>query len=238
MRYLYLTYLWLIAYPIIIVATIMTALGTILLAPFSKYYFGYYVPKWWGRLWCTLTMVKVEVHGREKIDPKAGYVFVANHQGAYDIFSIYGYLGHNFRWMMRKGLTNIPLVGQACEMAGHIMVDHHNTTSTRKTMADAEKLLKNNMSIVVFPEGRRTDNGKMGTFKGGAFKLAYEFNLPVVPITIDGSYQVMPRSTFNVAPGTIKLTLHEPIEAEANGLSQRELMQKCHDIIAADLHQD
>ena len=152
MKHLFFTYQWFIASPIILVATILTALGTILLAPFSKSYFGYYVPKWWARLWCTLMFVKVKVEGREKIDPKASYVFVANHQGAFDIFSIYGYLGHNFRWMMRKGLTNIPLVGQACEIAGHIMVDHHNAKATRKTMADAEKRLQNGMSIVVFPE--------------------------------------------------------------------------------------
>lgn len=236
MKHLFFTYQWFIASPIILVATILTALGTILLAPFSKSYFGYYVPKWWARLWCTLMFVKVKVEGREKIDPKASYVFVANHQGAFDIFSIYGYLGHNFRWMMRKGLTNIPLVGQACEIAGHIMVDHHNAKATRKTMADAEKRLQNGMSIVVFPEGRRTDTGQMGTFKGGAFKLAHEFDLPVVPITIDGSYQVMPRSTFNVTPGTITLTMHEPIKAGEHGLDQRELQQRCYNIIANDLH--
>ncbi len=186
MKILFGIYQWCIACPIIIVATLLTAIGTLILAPFDKTYFGYYVPKWWARLWCWLLFVKVEVRGREKIDRNTSYLFVANHQGAYDIFSIYGFLGHNFRWMMRKGLTNIPLVGWACE-------------------------------------------------ESGAFKLAAEFNLPVVPITIDGSYQVMPRSTFNVTPGTIVLTMHEPIAPGSSQLDAKALAQECYDIIHADL---
>ena len=237
MKHLFRLYQWCIATPIILVATIVTCLATIVLSPFNREYFGYYVPKWWARLWCALMFVKIKVTGREKIDREVSYVFVANHQGAFDIFSIYGYLGHNFRWMMRKGLTNIPFIGQACEMAGHIMVDHHNPAATKKTMADAKKRLQKGMSIVMFPEGRRTDDGKLGTFKSGAFKLAEEFNLPVVPITIDGSYSVMPRSTFNVTPGTITLTMHEPIATGEGELNHRELQQKCHEIIANDLQQ-
>lgn len=235
MKYLFRIYQWCIAAPIIIVATLLTAIFTLILAPIDKTYFGYYVPKWWARLFCWLLFVKVEVRGRDKIDRNTSYIFVANHQGAYDIFSIYGFLGHNFRWMMRKGLTNIPLVGWACEAAGHIMVDHHNNTALKKTMADAEKRLRDGFSLVVFPEGRRTDTGKMGTFKSGAFKLATEFNLPVVPITIDGSYRVMPRNTFNVTPGTITLTMHAPIVPAQSNLDAKALAIHCHDIILHDL---
>ena len=93
MKILFGIYQWCIACPIIIVATLLTAIGTLILAPFDKTYFGYYVPKWWARLWCWLLFVKVEVRGREKIDRNTSYIFVANHQGAYDIFSIYGFLG-------------------------------------------------------------------------------------------------------------------------------------------------
>ncbi len=238
MKYLFRAYQWCIATPIIIIATILTSVFTVILSPFDRSYFGYYVPKWWGRLWCALMFVKIKVIGREKINRRTSYVFVANHQGAFDIFSIYGYIGHNFRWMMRKGLTNIPFVGTACQMAGHIMVDHRNAHTVKKTMADAEKRLRNGMSIVVFPEGRRTDTGKMGTFKSGAFKLAVEFNLPVVPITIDGSYQVMPRSTFNITPGTITITMHTPIMPGENGHDAHTLSKMCFDTIASALPQE
>lgn len=76
------------------------------------------------RLFCILSLVKIEVRGRENIDKNTSYVFVSNHQGAYDIFLIYGYLNHNFKWMMKKSLRNIPFVGSACAAAGHIFVDN------------------------------------------------------------------------------------------------------------------
>ena len=217
MHAIFLVYQWVIAAPIMLVATILTALVTMVGCLFDRDYWGYYPAKWCSRLWCAIHFVKIEVRGREKIDRKTSYVFVANHQGAYDIFSIYGYLGHPFKWMMRKGITNIPLVGTACRAAGHILVDTKSARGMRHTIEDAQHRLSDGMSQVIYPEGRRTSTGEMGPFKMGAFKLALEFNLPVVPITIDGSYRVMPRTTFNVTPGTIILTLHEPIEPDENG---------------------
>ena len=104
-------------------------------------------------------------------------------------------------------------------------------------MAAAKKKLHGGMSIVVFPEGRRTDTGKMGQFKNGAFKLALEFGLPVVPITIDGSYKVMPRSTFNVTPGTITLTFHKPIQ-HTGGNDIAQVSHACRTIIQQDLPED
>ena len=232
---LFFVYQWFIVAPIMLVATILTAIITIIGSPFSANYWGYFPPKWWARLWCALHFVKVEVRGRDNIDRSTSYVFVANHQGAYDIFSIYGYLGHPFRWMMRKGITNIPLVGTACRCAGHILVDTKSASGLKHTVEDAVKYLKDGVSLVVFPEGRRTDTGQMGPFKQGAFRLALEFNLPVVPITIDGSYQVMPRSTFNVTPGKIVLTLHEPIPPTSEGHDLNEVMSKAREAILSGL---
>ena len=214
---LFFIYQWFIVAPIMLVATIITALVTMIGCLFDSNYWGYYPAKWWSRLWCALHWVRIKVSGREKVDREKSYVFVANHQGAYDIFTVYGYLGHPFKWMMRKGIANIPLVGTACRAAGHILVDTKSAGGLRHTIEDAEKKLGKGMSLVVFPEGRRTETGEMGPFKPGAFKLAMEFGLPIVPMTIDGSYHVMPRTTFNVRPGKITLTLHEPIAPEDFG---------------------
>lgn len=235
MKHLFHIYQWCIAGPIMLVLTIVTSLITAIGSLLGgKRWFGYYPPMMWARCWCWLMFVKVRVVGREHIDPKANYVFVANHQGAYDIFVIYGFLRHNFRWMMRKGLSNIPMVGQACRMCGHIMVDHRNPKAIRKTMSDAERTIARGMSLVVFPEGRRTDTGQMGQFKSGAFRLAAEFSMPVVPITIDGSFDVMPRSTFNINPGTITVTLHQPI-ATTPQTDLRALARQCQETIARAL---
>ncbi|MBQ0114523.1 MAG: 1-acyl-sn-glycerol-3-phosphate acyltransferase [Bacteroidales bacterium] len=235
MKYLYRLYQWCIATPIILVLTILTAIVVTLFAWIDKDWWGYYPPRLWSRLWCWLMLVKVKVEHRDLIDSKASYVFVANHQGAFDIFSIYGFLGHNFKWMMRKGLSNIPLIGIACNAAGHIMVDTHSNEGIKATISNAKKRLQKGMSIVVFPEGRRTDTGEMGQFKNGAFRLATEFDLPIVPITINGSYNVMPRSTFNVTPGTITLTIHAPILPDSEDHNAAHIAEQCRTIIAKDL---
>ena len=238
MKYLFRIYQWCIAAPIMVVVTIVIATITALGCLVNRSWFGFYPPKLWGKCFCWLFFVKVKVVGQEKIDKHTSYMFVANHQGAYDIFTVFGYLKHNFRWMMRKGLINIPFIGQACQLSGHVLVDTKSTEALRKTMADAHKRLEEGISLVVFPEGRRTNTGKMGPFKNGGFKLAVEYNLPVVPITIDGSYRVMPRSTFNITPGTIILTIHEPIVPGPEGHDIRQLAQESCRIIKSALPEE
>lgn len=225
-KYLFRVYQWLIAAPILLVLTIVIAIITIIGGLIDKDILGYYPPVLWSKCFCLLLMVRVVVKGRENINSRTPYIFVANHQGAFDIFSIYGFLNHRFSWMMRKGLRNFPLIGWACEIAGHIMVDHSSQSSIKKTMTDAERSLSKGKSLVIFPEGRRTDTGEMGNFKSGAFRLAAEFRRPVVPITIDGSFRVMPRSTFNVTPGTITLTIHKPIEVPES-IDIKQLSEQC-----------
>lgn len=237
MNILYRIYHYCIAAPILLVLTIITCIVTIVGCFFNRDYWGYYPAKWWSRAMCFFFGVRVKVENRHLIDRKSAYVFVANHQGAYDIFSIYGYLGHNFKWMMRKGLHNFPLVGWACHMAGHIMVDNHSAHGIVKTMSDAKKRLQKDMSIVVFPEGRRTDDGRIQPFKHGAFRLAKEFELPIVPITINGSYKVMSRTMFHVDPGKITLTIHEPIPPEQFGETIQDLTRKTFDSITSSLEE-
>lgn len=233
MKYLYLTYHWLIAAPIILVATLLTAIITMIGAQFNEDWFAYYPPKLWSMLFCVILGVRVKVENRDKIDAKQSYVFVANHQGAFDIFSIYGFLGHRFKWMMRKGLVNIPIVGTACRAAGHILVDHSSASAIKKTMSDAEKKLTRGNSIVVFPEGRRSDDGHIQPFKHGAFRLAVMFRRPIVPITINGSYKVMPRGTNHAVPGTITLTIHDPILPQERGHDLKSVTEQCYETIKA-----
>ncbi|MDE6268548.1 MAG: 1-acyl-sn-glycerol-3-phosphate acyltransferase [Muribaculaceae bacterium] len=233
---LYRLYQLFIMAPVLLAATILTAIvtavGSIL---FGGRWWGYYPAHWWSRLFCVMTMVKVTVKGRENIDKATSYVFVANHQGAYDIFAIYGYLNHNFKWMMKKSLEKIPLVGYSCLKAGHIMVDRSSPAAIKHTMETAEKRLKGGMSLVVFPEGSRSHTGKMRPFKRGAFKLASEFGLPLVPVTIDGSFDVMSRSSKVPHWGHITLTIHKPVAAPKDEHESQELMESTHDTINSAL---
>lgn len=218
--FLYRIYQLLVMAPVLLVATILTASVTILFSALGMgRWAGYWFPHLWARLFCVMTLVKVTVTGREHIAPNTSYVFVANHQGAYDIFSIYGYLNHQFRWMMKKELEKIPLVGYSCKVSGHIMVDNSSPSAVRDTMTKAERQLRGGMSLVVFPEGARTFDGHMRRFKRGAYMLAEEFALPVVPITIDGAFEVLPRTRLIPRWGHIKLTIHPaiyPVEGRHN----------------------
>lgn len=222
--------------PVLLTATIITALittiGSIL---FGGRWWGYWPAHCWAKLFCILSFVRVTVKGRENISKGTSYVFVANHQGAYDIFAIYGYLGHNFKWMMKKALERIPLVGYSCRRAGHIYVDNRTPAAIRQTMADAERQLAGGMSVVVFPEGSRTLDGKVHAFRRGAYTLAVEFGLPVVPLTIDGAYKVMPRTSLLPRPGHITLTIHRPIEAPSDGHEMKSLIETSRQAILSAL---
>lgn len=205
-----LTLMW----PLMLVVTILISLFMGLGSIVSKAaWVGYRPAVWWARIMTWLTLVRVQVKGRENITRGQSYVFVANHQGAYDIFAIYGWLGHNFRWMMKKSLERIPLVGWACKRIGQVFVDNRTPAGIADTMHAAEHLMARGMSIVVFPEGSRTFTGAVGKFKRGAFVLSTEFGFPVVPVTIDGAFAVMPRTSPLPRYGRITLTIHPAIPA-------------------------
>lgn len=236
LRILYLIYQWCIAVPVLFVLTVLTSIITIITTSlFGNHFWGYYPAHLWSRAVCCLLLVKVRVKGRENIDSKTSYVFVANHQGAFDIWSIYGYLNHDFKWLMKKELEKIFLVGYACKRAGHIFVDDTKISGIRETIEQSESTLKDGMSLVIFPEGSRTFDGKMTAFKRGAFMLASEFKLPVVPITIDGAFKAMPRTTYCATPTTITLTIHKPIYPGEKGFNTKELMAQCRKEIESAL---
>ena len=240
MLILYRIYQIFIMIPLLLVATILAATVTIVGSMLgAQRSMGYWPGHIWARIFSALSLVRVKVNGQDNIDPDTSYVFVANHQGAYDIFAIYGYLGHNFRWMMKKGLEKIPFVGYSCRVSGHIFVDNSTPSATARTMEAAEKQLSGGMSVVVFPEGSRSRDGKMHAFRRGAFKLATEFSLPmpIVPITIDGAYRVMRRGAILPHWGTINLTIHKPIEvsAETGRHELAEVMEKSSEAIASAL---
>ena len=170
---------------------------------------GYYPGKIWSQLICLFLLIPVKIEGREKLHDKTSYIFVPNHQGSFDIFLIYGFIGRNFKWMMKKSLRKLPFVGKACESAGHIFVDRSGPKKVLETIRQAKDSLKDGVSLVVFPEGARTFTGHMGYFKKGAFQLADDLQLAVVPVTIDGSFEILPRTGKWIHRHRMILTIHE-----------------------------
>ena len=236
---LYRLYQLFIAAPLLILATATTAIVTILGCTLGKARtWGYYPPMVWSRLMCWLMLLPVKVEGRRRLEEKQSYVFVANHQGAYDVFLIYGFLGRSFRWMMKKSLRTIPLVGKACESAGHIFVDKSGPKAIHRTYEQARQVLQHGVSLVVFPEGARTFTGHMGKFRRGAFQLADELRLPVVPVTIDGCFDVLPRQkgVSFLRWHRLRLVIHEPIQPEGQGPEEvQRVLGLSYNAIMSDL---
>ena len=237
MRFIYCLYQLFIFLPLFLLITIYTALATTIGCTLGNGdYWSYIPPRRWSRFTCKFLFLPVKVEGMEKLDPKQSYVFVSNHQGIFDIWLIYGYLGRNFKWMMKKELKKIPLVGTACEKANHIYVDRGNTATMKQTYDFARKILRSGMSLCVFPEGSRTKTGKMGTFKRGAFVLAEDIKLPIVPLTINGSFNVLP-STKGISFANrhqLTLTIHDPISYDESK-TMKEIMDESYRIIESDV---
>ena len=212
---LYCLYQLCVALPLGLVITLLVGLVTSVGCVFNAHFWGYWPAHLWSRAVCRLLLLRVRVKGRENLDARQSYVFVANHQGAMDIFLVYGYLNRNFKWMMKKALRRMPVVGYACEKARHIFVDKSGPRAIQRTYDTARQTLRGGTSLVVFPEGARTFTGHMGVFRKGAFMLADELALPVVPLTINGSFDVLPRQRgFSfVHHHTLELIIHAPLSA-------------------------
>lgn len=243
MRIIYYIYQICIALPVFIVSTVLTSLVTCVGCMLGNgHFWGYWPGKIWSHIVCNILLLPVRVEGRENLEPGKSYVFVANHQGAMDIFLIYGYLCRNFKWMMKQSLRKVPFVGVACAKAHHIFIDKSSPSKIEESFREAREILHDGMSLVVFPEGTRTSTGKVGRFKKGAFLIADELQLDVVPLTIDGSFQVLPRQKgmMNfVRRHTLHLIIHKPIAPSGKGEDNiKATMQKAREAICKPLNQE
>jgi len=228
MKYVYYAYQLCIALPLGLLATVITALVTIIGCTLGGgRFFGFYPASLWSRVILWLLLIPVKVEGCQNLEKGQSYVFVANHQGAFDIFLVYGHLRRQFRWMMKHQLRKIPLVGWACEKSHQIFVDKRGPRKIKATYDAARQTLQGGISVCVFPEGARSFTGHMGTFKRGAFALADELQLPVVPLTINGSFDVLPRqrgASF-VTWHPLRLTIHQPIYPVGQGTDNIEAVK-------------
>ena len=166
----------------------------------------------WGKVTMSTTFVRVKLFGKHNIDPNQSYVIVANHQSNYDVFAFYGWLPLDFRWVMKKEMRKAPIMGIFCEKAGHVFINRKNTEEAIKSLKEAEKKICNGTSILFFPEGTRNDGRHLMPFKKGAFKMALDLKLPILPVTIRGSNDIMPPNKIGVFPGKIDIIIHEPID--------------------------
>ncbi len=220
MKYVYYVYQYLIAWPTLLVLTIFTALFTIIFVPFRNAEFVHKEQQFWSRSFFWLMFLPVTIEGKEHIKKGQSYVFVANHQSMFDVWLIYGWLPVVFKWLMKAELRKVPFVGTACKAAGHIFVERRNAKAAVESLKNVEKQLSNGVCTVIFPEGTRSLNGEVGKFKRGAFQIAWDLGMPVIPLSLDGCYEVLPKGNPFVHRHAVSMHIGEPIDlkqyADAN----------------------
>ncbi|MFW5761811.1 MAG: lysophospholipid acyltransferase family protein, partial [Cyclobacteriaceae bacterium] len=212
---LYQPYKWLFFIPFLALNTIFFGLLTIILSYITSSKIASYIGgSIWAKLNTIFTPMLVNVKGRENISKKQSYIIVANHLSLYDIFLIYGWLGVDFKWVMKMELRKIPFLGPACERLDHVFVDRTNRKASLDSIEKAKKDIRNGTSIVFFPEGTRNRSTSMVKFKKGAFIMALQLQLPVLPITINGTNRILPTGTVDLRPGKAEMIIHEAIPIE------------------------
>jgi 1-acyl-sn-glycerol-3-phosphate acyltransferase len=173
--------------------------------------FGHRCARAWAWLILKTTGVRVSVAGLEHLDPTRTYVLAANHQSIYDIPIVFASLPLQLRIVAKDSLGRIPFLGWHLQRTGHLLIDRRNPgAGVLKRMA---QLVGGARSLIVFPEGTRSADGRVARFKAGSFLLALEAGLTIVPLSVSGTRQVMRKGRLMTRPGHVTLRVHEPIAA-------------------------
>jgi 1-acyl-sn-glycerol-3-phosphate acyltransferase len=195
-------------------------------------YFAHWCARTWSRWILRTTGVAVEVSGLEQLDPAGTYVFVANHQSIYDIPILFWSLPHQLRIIAKESLGKFPVIGWHLRRTGHMLVDRTRPDRAR-IFGWASRLTANGLSLILFPEGTRSVDGRVAKFKGGSFFLALEAGLPVVPLSIVGSRHVMLKGRLATYPGSVRLLVHPPIDTRGlSGSDARAFAERVRQVIA------
>jgi len=172
-----------------------------------------------ARLWSWLilatTGVAVKATGIERLTPGRTYVFVSNHQSIYDIPILFCTLPYQLRIIAKKSLGNFPFLGWHLRRTGHLLVDRRNPDQ-RAIFKQWAELVSKGLSLIVFPEGTRSPDGRVGRFKAGSFMVAIQAGLPVVPVAVAGSRHVMRKGRLRTCPGRVQLFVGAPVETQGH----------------------
>lgn len=187
----------------------------------------------WARSILFGSRIKVRVRGVSNIDPSRSYIFMPNHQSLFDIPVILGCLPVQFRWLAKHELFKIPLFGIAMQRTGYISIDRSNRKAAFKSLQIAARNIRNGVSVVIFPEGTRSSDGRILPFKKGGFVLAIKSGVPITPIIIQGTSAIMTKNQRKITPGEVLLEVRPPIATSDYTLKNKEaLMERVRSVIS------
>lgn len=188
---------------------------------------------WWG---VHLAGIRVKVVGLEKLDPSRPYIFMSNHVSNLDPPILIPLIPVRTSVMVKKELFGIPLLGRAMRMGSLVPVDRKNRDAGIGAVRAASEVIRSGLNMTIYVEGHRSWDGRLLPFKKGPFYLAIETGVPVVPVTVVGTHEAMPKGRFSIKPGVVTMVFHDPIEPAEFG-SRECLMEKVRAAINSGLPQ-
>lgn len=208
-------YKWLVIAPVLVITTVvMCSMMTIVSYLGMPDLASRVLAANWARINLLAMLATVEISRSDLVQKGQAYVIVANHQSLIDIYVLYGKLKMDIKWVMKRELKKVPFLGTACEKMGHILIDRDDVQAAQESIVNARESIMRGNSVVFFPEGTRSRDGELQTFKKGAFRLALELNLPVLPVTVQGTRNVLPSDGMKWHPGHLRMVVHDPISTE------------------------
>jgi len=216
---------------IITIVLAIIALITALIEPGGRLY--NIVGKVWSNSILWISGVKVELIGQEHLRPNESYVYVSNHVSMFDIPVVMKAIPGQLRIVFKKELAKIPIFGWQLKLGPYILIDRQNPGKAMQSLNQAIEKIKRGVSVLLFAEGTRSKDGSIQSFKRGAFTLATRSGKKIVPVTIKGTYEILPKKKFNIKSGKVKLIIDKPIEHDGNTEKSSEvsLMNEVRDII-------
>ena len=219
--------------PIFVVATILMGLFSSVVSIFDRSgRVSHHLARYWSRFIFWGVGIKTRVNGTENIPKDRAVIFAANHQSTMDIPAMFGYLPVQFRIMAKQILFMVPFLGWHLYMSGNIPIDRKDARQAFGSVFKASNLLKRGISLLVFIEGTRSRDGKLHRFKRGGFTLARKLNVPLVPIAIKGSFDLMPAGAWTAKGGLVEIEILPAIEIRADA----EINQIAQDMRAQMIH--
>lgn len=217
----------------IVLMTILLGSVAIIVSFFSKNGNApHLIARLWGKFILLVSGIKVSVTGLSNVDPKKSCIFMANHQGNFDIPVLLGCLPFQFRWLAKAELFRIPIFGRAMRGCGYISIDRFNRSSAFESLDKAAITIQSGANVMIFPEGTRSLDGKIRPFKKGGFVLTLNAGVPIIPVIIHGTYSIMPKKRLLIKRGDVLLEILEPVETSGYTIEDRDvLIERIRNII-------
>lgn len=222
LKWLYQPYKWVVVIPFMVIITLVLGLICVVVGVFFSQDATNALAVLWSRLACGIVPVKVRLTGKKNYLPGRPYVVVANHQSMVDIPVVHGFIGLHIKWVMKQELRKIPVFGIACHYLGCIFVDRSHHQAAIDSIRKARKRISSKASVLFFAEGTRSRDGQVQPFKKGAFVFARETGLPVLPVTVKHSREVLPPDSLDLVPGQVEIIVHRPVYVLPGDVRQLE----------------